>query len=256
MVRATFRIRRRYILTILILFSIVSHSVHGQVLNLKEQSARAASGDTVEINKLINTAGELLDNNTDSSLQLLKIAKYRSFAKSYHKGIALSLLKMSIAYSIKNDRTNAEISLDEAKGYCLLSEEREKMSFLWRQSQFLMYKYAGQTDSALQTLENTSTMLKHTKDTLLLVSVYNNIGSILIDNQDYQAAYSYIRKALSLNQYQNGELLVSRLNLAYTHSWEGQMDSMYKWAAQAFQLAQELHLPKYERSASLLLPSS
>ncbi len=205
------------------------------------------------VHQLIHAGIRLIDQRTDSALFLLYTAWRRSERTGDNDGIALSLMAIATCHTVKNDIPAAIRYLRQAYPYCLRSVQKNRLLIEWYRNQFLVYKSSGRADSALAAIQKTVPLIEQVKDTFLVVNMYNHIGSVLIDNQDYENAYPYIIRARDMNMKQNADMLVSWINLGYIYSNSRRPDSIYFWASRAFDKARELKYPRYERSASLLL---
>ncbi|WP_118973969.1 sensor histidine kinase [Taibaiella koreensis] len=219
----------------------------------EQVSVRLKPSDSLRIHALIRCGIDLVNDKTDSAVLLLSEAGAASRRAEYAEGIALSLMALSSCYAVKNDIPMATRCLEQAYPYCTAPSANSKLLIKWYRNRFLVYKYAGQVDSAMGVIRKALPLVEQLQDTSYAVNTYNHIGAILIDNQDYEKAYTYTCKALQLNNGLNNDKLVSWINLGYIYANRGDRDSLFIWATKASEGAQQLQLPRYERSAALLL---
>ncbi len=242
--------------TLSILLMICTPDMHAQqVIRWGEQDSYKplTASDSAYIHSLLAEGHRLTDGNTDSALALLHEALSKSEQHHYTEGIALSLMTIATCHAVKNDIITARKYLNRAYPYCLESTAKDKLLVDLYRNWSVAYKYAGHTDSVMEAIRKAIPHLERLNDTSYFINTYNYIGSVLIDNQDYENAYPYVHKAEKLNARLNTDKLVSYINLGYIYTIRNDMDSMYHVVSKALKGARELNWSRYERSASILL---
>ncbi len=214
---------------------------------------RILLSDSSRAHQLVSTGMKLMDSNTDSALLLLQEARQLYEQLHHNEGTATALINIATCYALKNDIPAATRYLFRAYPYCVRSPQRTRLMIRWNHGRFLVFKISGHSDSAIMVLQKNIPLVEQLGDTSVIVHTNNYIGSVLIDNQDYEKAYPYIQKAIRMNPRLNPDLLTSYINLAYIYSWRNDMDSAFIWADEVYKKAKETGHPKYERSASLVL---
>ncbi len=235
------------------IFLAVSRFGAAQTLTWPELQMQQPFFDSVYIHALIEKGDSLRYSNPDSSLAYYTEAKDLSFQHHYIDGIAQSFIRLSYFHIEDRDLTKAVQYLKAAWPYCLRASDGDLFMLHWYRLQFVIYKAAGQADSAMSAMMRSIPLAERTQDTFYTVQTYGHIGSILIDNQDYERAEPYIRKAIAMTGKQTAGRLASLLNLAYVYAHRERSDSMFLLASQAYEGAKKMQFPQYERSASLLL---
>ncbi len=208
--------------------------------------------DTAKILTLINDAVIITGDNTDSAIAILEETKKWSERRKYNRGIVLSLMELSTTYSVKNNSEKARALLNEARRFCLLSDDKYDL-LKWQMNFAWFHNYRGYTDSAIIELQPIRQQLNSITDTQLLIQFYTLYSAVLISNGDGEAAYPYLVKAKSLINKENANLIVTFLNLAVVYSSRGDTANLYANAKSAYDLARKIGRPKYERTASLYL---
>ncbi len=244
-----------YIYVLLFLLSALSSKGQQGSVSISEPGRGITPEDSGRIARYITAASRMVESNADSALVLLEEVRLLSEKYHYNAGIGKALLWQSAVFAGKQDMDQAWKAFNRGCVYNQLSTHREKALSERYYHLFILYKYAGKTDSALFVLQQSLPGVERMKDSLIIASTYNHIGSVLIDNNDPETAYHYLLKALSVNNKTNVVLLTSYINLAYVHSKQKNPDSVYFYAQKAYAGSKELKYKRYERSASLLLLS-
>jgi len=215
--------------------------VAGLCLNTHARAQDGAPADTIAIWQLSFQADALRFKAPDSSLTLYQQALTQSTNAKYTNGIAYSLLGLATLFA---DRGNLSQSLDViriARPYCETAGQKNGNYMVWLNKTIAtVYVQKNILDSAayyyFEALKQFDQ--KKASDSSLLLSIYNNLGRMWVDDRQYNLALKYLTKANEIglttkNDRQLGEIYTN-ITAAYTGRRQYDSAIMYGKQAMAF----------------------
>lgn len=172
----------------------------------------------------INLLTELIRNNPDSE------------DLSHHYN------SLAQAHALSGDHVIAIQMFDEAQKYLerLPSNIAERLSIGLLQNSAVAYRSMGQMNAALSNYLEAIEFAETRRDTMMLIILYNNLGTVYTDMDDPGRAIYYLDRSLEMAENENSksDILRARLNLGNALS----ANEQYEEALKNYEIAEDFFL--------------
>jgi len=221
---------------------------------LKERNI-VSFADTASINSLIKNANQYSFENPDSALVLFEDAGKLSTLSGYDEGLAEALMGAGLCYVYKGQNETGKNLIKSAKIYCQASSLKPQLMTKWYGNMAMPFSYMGQNDSAVAYLLKALTASG--RDTSLLIQLNNNMGGILLNNNQFKSAIRYLKKAEQLALITSNEKMLPYIynNIANGYNNRGDTSKLYWYAKKASYYSRINSDLRSQRISSALLGS-
>jgi len=212
--------------------------------------------DTIRSEAASRIAFELSDDNPDESIKYGLIAKSIAEKIKNNQLIALSCMRLALAYDTKKLYQVSHQLYQQSMG---ISKQINDLTMLGKaENNFaLSYYLEGKLDSALYWHLQSLDSRKKSNNKKEIAQSLNNIGLIFRLKKDYTKAVDFYRQSLTIKKEIEDEsgMLFTLLNISYAYKEARQFDSAIHYANACCNLATRLNVTKayYEGLTNIAL---
>jgi len=222
----------------LLLLLLICFALHSDAQQNNTTKTNNPAPDTLSILQLSFQADKLRFKAPDSSLSLYQAALNQSTAAKYTSGIAYSLLGLATLFTDRGDLSQGLDVLRIARPYCETAAHYNGNYMVWLNKNIAtVYVQKNILDSAayyyFEALKQFDQ--KKSSDSTLLLSIYNDLGNMWIDDHQFELALKYLKKAneIGLSSKNSAKLGEIYTNLAAAYIGKHSYDTAIIYGRQA-----------------------
>jgi two-component sensor histidine kinase len=204
--------------------------------------ATTSAVDSVQIDAYREAAIELVETDTDKSIQMALLSLNKAVGKNDLNRKARAAKTLGVAYDIKGNLDSCLFYLNDAFNIFGILQKKDWQSHVLSDIA-IAYFYRGNYELALRNNLTALNLRRKLGDKSFISKSLNNIGALYRARKDYKNAISSYQESLQIKRELKDEQgrLNTMMNIGALYQNDGKYDSALLYGKQAVVMAESLH---------------